>query len=95
MNKHNFNIKTLGIPKQHVCPNCKKRQALNDNDRRNIAEGIMANEAGMWDLIHCERCGWVDMIYPAQINGIKCTKAECDELHLEMKELEKRADGLK
>ena len=77
-------LKTLGIPKSHKCPHCGKRQELNDIDRFYLAESIQANFAGMWALLHCGRCGWVDKIYPTRINGVECTKQECDKLQEEM-----------
>lgn len=87
-----MNEMTLGIPKQHKCPNCKQTEKLNDEERYNLAYSILCNCAGMWALLHCGHCGWVDKIYPTRINGVKCTPKECDEL---LKEIKKYKEVMK
>ena len=80
------NIKTLGIPKWHKCPNCKKTENLNIPERHNLAACMISNGNGLWALLHCGYCGYVDTIYPTRINGIECTPEECEQL---MKEITK------
>lgn len=87
-----MNEMTLGIPKQHKCPNCKKTEKLNKEERYNLAYSMMCNGVGMFALLHCGHCGWVDKIYPTRINGIKCTPKECDEL---LKEIKKYKEVMK
>ncbi len=82
-------INSLGIAKSHKCPNCSKVERLNEEERHDIAECILNNGAGMFALLHCGHCGWVDKIYPTRINGIKCTPKECDELLSEIRQFEK------
>lgn len=85
-------INSLGIAKSHKCPNCKRTEKLNNEERYNLAYSILCNGAGMWALLHCGHCGWVDKIYPTRINGIKCTPHECKKLFLEIKEYERSED---
>ena len=92
------NIKTLGIPKRHKCPNCKKTESLKISERYNLAECMISNGNGLWALLHCGHCGYVDTIYPTRINGVECTPKECEQLMKEitkydMKDTEGKNDG--
>lgn len=82
-------INSLGIAKSHKCPNCKRTEKLNNEERYNLAYSILCKGAGMWALLHCGHCGWVDKIYPTRINGVKCTHDECEKLFLGFKEYER------
>lgn len=88
MNKMNFGINSLGIPQSATCESCGGMIRRSLYARQNLAECIMANGAGMWALENCPHCGYVMKTYPTAINGQKCTKEECDQLHEEMKKLE-------
>lgn len=85
-------IETLGIPKSHKCPNCRKTTTLSYDERNNLAECILANGAGLWALLHCDYCGWVDEFYPTAINGVPATKEECEALFAEMKKYDRQED---
>ena len=89
----NENIKTLGIPKSYKCSGCGRRVNLGFSERKNLADCIMANYAGLWALSHCKHCGYVDKIYPIRINRVNCTPAECDKLFEEIKKYDKKAGG--
>ena len=47
---------------------------------------MISNHKGLWALLHCGHCGYVDTIYPIRINGKECTPEECEKL---MKEIAK------
>lgn len=47
---------------------------------------MISNGNGLWALLHCGHCGYVDTIYPTRINGVECTPEECEQL---MKEITK------
>jgi hypothetical protein len=49
----------------------------------------MANSNGLWSLEHCGNCGYVVKTYPTRINGVECTKEECEKLADEIKRYDK------
>lgn len=88
MNKMKFGINSLGIRRYVTCEYCNEESKRSLYEQHTLAECIMSNGAGMWALESCKHCGYVMKTYPDTINGQKCTKAECDQLHEEMKKLE-------
>lgn len=86
------NIMTLGIPKRHKCPHCGKTESLNISERQNIADCMISNCKGLWALLHCGHCGYVDTIYPIRINGKECTPEECEKLMKEITKYDKAGD---
>ena len=86
------NIKTLGIPKRHKCPHCGKTESLNIPEREFIADCMISNRKGLWVLLHCGHCGYVDVIYPIRINGEECTPEECETLMEEITKYDKAGE---
>lgn len=82
-------ITSLGITKQHKCPYCGKYERLKNDERYNLVNCMMNNCRGLWALLHCGHCGYVDKVYPIRINGISCTPKECDKLIEEIKKYDK------
>ena len=77
-------VKALGIPREHKCSRCKKITYSNAEQRNNMAECMVHNCAGIWCLVQCRHCGYVDQMYPTSINGIECTEEECKKLFKEI-----------
>ena len=86
------NIKTVGIPKRHKCPHCGKTESLNISERKNLADCMISNSKGLWALLHCGCCGYVDVIYPIRINGEECTPEECETLMEEITKYDKAGE---
>ena len=78
------NINTIGISRLHKCPHCGKTESLKISERYNLAECMISNGNGLWALLHCGHCGYVDTIYPTRINGVECTPQECEQLTKEI-----------
>ena len=49
---------------------------------------MINNGNGLWALLHCGHCGYVDTIYPTRINGVECTPEECEQLMQEIKKFD-------
>ena len=86
------NIMTLGIPKRHKCPHCGKTESLNISERKNLADCMINNCEGLWALLNCGHCGYVNTIYPIRINGEECTPEECEKLMKEIAKYDKAGE---
>ncbi len=87
MNPKEF-IRSLGIERDAECPHCGKSWRRTIEERRNMADCMTSNHAGLWVLDGCPYCGWLNKIYPVRINNIPCTPEECDRLSKELKRYE-------
>lgn len=81
-------IVSIGIPKTVKCPACGRKETLDICERKNIAECIVNNSAGLWALNLCGNCGYTYQIFPKMINAVPCTKEECEKLFEELKKYE-------
>ena len=61
-------------------PMLGKTESLNISERHNLADCMISNGNGLWALLHCGYCGYVDTIYPIRINGEECTPEDCEKL---------------
>ena len=53
---------------------------------------MINNCKGLWALLHCGHCGYVDTIYPIRINGEECTPEECEKLMKEITKYDKAGE---
>ena len=53
---------------------------------------MINNCNGLWALLHCGYCGYVDTIYPIRINGEECTPEECEKLMKEITKYDKAGE---
>ena len=69
-----------------------KTESLNIPEREFIADCMISNRKGLWALLHCGHCGYVDVIYPIRINGEECTPEECKKLMEEITKYDKAGE---
>ena len=69
-----------------------KTESLNISERKNLADCMISNSKGLWALLHCGYCGYVDVIYPIRINGEECTPEECEKLMEEITKYDKAGE---